>query len=59
MGKEPGMLGPTCNPSTREAEAEGSQVQGQRGLCSQILSQNNYNNPKKQKLSFIPDVKVN
>jgi hypothetical protein len=32
-----GMLGP-CHPRTQETEAEGWQVQGQPGLCSETLS---------------------
>jgi hypothetical protein len=38
-----------CDPSTREAEAGRSQLQGQPGLHSKTLSQNNKNTPKPEK----------
>jgi hypothetical protein len=31
------MVSHICNPSTREAEAGGAQIQGQLGLCSKTL----------------------
>jgi hypothetical protein len=34
------MVAHTCNPSTEEAEAKGSQVQSQSGLQRETLSQN-------------------
>jgi hypothetical protein len=36
--EEPGMVVHTCNLSTQEAEAGGSQVQDQPGLLGKILS---------------------
>jgi hypothetical protein len=39
---KPGMMGHTCNPSTEEAEAGGSQVRGQSGLQSKTLSGNEF-----------------
>jgi hypothetical protein len=42
------MVANTCNPSTGEAEAGGSQVQGQPGLHSKTLSQQNKTNKKKK-----------
>jgi hypothetical protein len=37
---QPGVVVPTCNPSTREAEGGGPQIQDQPGLHKKILSQN-------------------
>jgi hypothetical protein len=40
-----GGVGYTCDPSTQEADAGGFQIQGQLGLCGDILLQKK----KKQK----------
>jgi hypothetical protein len=40
-GTELGSVGHPCNPSTWEAETEGSRVQDQPGLHNETLSQTN------------------
>jgi hypothetical protein len=40
--QKPGIVVHSYNPSTREVEAGGSQVQGQPGLQSEILFQKIY-----------------
>jgi hypothetical protein len=42
-GTELGSVGHPCNPSTWEAETEGSRVQDQPGLHNETLSHNNNN----------------
>jgi hypothetical protein len=46
-----GMVAHNCNPSFWKAETGGSQVQGQPGLHSETLSQNNNN--KKDVLELV------
>jgi hypothetical protein len=43
----PGMVVQNCKPSYQEAEAGESQVQGQPGLLSETLSQENQNQNQK------------
>jgi hypothetical protein len=39
--EKPGVVAHTCNPSTQEAEAEGSHVQGQLEVHKETLSKKN------------------
>jgi hypothetical protein len=45
----PGVVVDDCNPSTQEAEAEESQVQGQHGLHSETLSERREKEREKKK----------
>jgi hypothetical protein len=49
-----GMVAPTCNPSTQEAEAGGLPVPSQPGLRSKTLSQNTN---KQQIISTVKRIK--
>jgi hypothetical protein len=40
IGNEPGTVTHNSNPSTEQAEAEESEVQGQPGLLSETISKN-------------------
>jgi hypothetical protein len=46
---EPGVMVHACNPSTQEAEAGESPIQGQPGLQSKTLSQTKQNKNQKKK----------
>jgi hypothetical protein len=47
-----------CNPNTQEAEARGSQVQGQPELLSETLSQKNKTKKKKRQSKERTKLKV-
>jgi hypothetical protein len=54
---KPSMVEHTCDPSTREAGAGGSQIPGQSGLYSETLSQQK-KKKKKKKMRKIPHKKM-